>query len=157
MSASESSAITAYWVANGFPNTALSFGLYTLKVFDYAVSEDSEKEIENFYYANEINFLEFLCNRTTKQLMTGANEYLFTMTVNYYRTKSENTDGDSYKQVAGLLDYAFRIVNTDIGPTWGGLVDYWRIQEDPVEIVEINLAGEKVWKGTIQFFGTQTI
>lgn len=157
-SVSESSNIVAYWIANGFnPLAAYSFGGYTYKVFDYAISDFSEEEIKDFYYNNEVNFYEFLCGRSVKQLMTGANEYTFTFTVNYYRTKSENTDGDSWSQVNGLLDNAFNIVSAAIGGTWGGLVDFWRVQEDPAEIIEIDLAGEKVWKGSIQFFGTQTI
>lgn len=157
MSASDSSAIVDYWIANGFPQQLVSFALYTSKVFDYAVSDDSEKEIEDFYVAGVVNFYEFLCTRSTRDLMTGAKEYTFTLTLNYYRTKSENTDGASWQNVRDLLDNAPYFALQLFGSSWGGYVDYWRPQEETPEIIETEIAGEKVWKGTIQFLGTQTI
>lgn len=157
MTASSSDQIVTYWIANGFPDAVLSFKLFTEKVFDYAVTEGSEFEIEDFYFENQINFYEFLCQRSSQRLMTGAEQYTFIFTINYYRTKSENTDGASWQSIRDMLDAAFPFAKALVGETWGGYVDFWRPQEEPAEIIEIDLAGEKVWKGTIQFFGTQTI
>lgn len=148
--------IADYWSAQLFPDQVVSFAQFTTKRFTYAVTDDSEFEVANFYQDNAINFFEIYGDLVVKRLMSEAEEYTYTMTVNYYRTKQENTDGVSWQSVRTFLDFAFYVVRTRLGESWGGYVDYWRPQEEPTEILEVDLAGEKVWKGIIKFIGIKT-
>lgn len=130
----------------------------TDKIFKYEITQDSEKETE-VYFEEEINFFEVLTGRGQKYLETSTTigrtiQYNYEVQVNYYR--EADTIGENYLAVRGVFETLIGVVIEELDDTWGSTVDYWRPQEDPIEITQVLIDNKKTWKGVQSYFATLT-
>lgn len=152
---STSSDLSSVWVTSVFNHTAIK--AYSPKYYAFAVTEDSEYEVDKLTYQQEINFWQILIARAHIKEVTNMVTYQFSVEVGYYRAKTNDTSGVAWTAVRDALETLYDTVDDELGATWGNTVDYWRPQEEPGEITEIALAGDKVWQGIYRFTGIQQI
>ena len=126
-------------------------------VLFHEFSDASEVELSELYDGQQINAFQCLVRRSTAQMMTGAQQVIFTIDVSYFLQRG--TDGDSWINAVDSLDTILNTLKSQLGSTWKGLIDYWVRNEDAPAIDEVDIAGEKAWKAslTIQAFGTELI
>ena len=129
----------------------------TEKVYFYAVTEDSEFELEKLFKDGELNFFQCLIARESLKEVTQRVRHKFTAEISYYRTKSEDPTGLNWTAVRDAFETLYDTVQSSLGESWNETVDYWEPQEGPPEIVEVQLGSEKVWRGSYRFFAYKEI
>lgn len=127
----------------------------TARVYKYAITDSSEAEIEKLLYLTKINFIQALTHRAQRFEMLGAIVYSYTVDVQYVRGK--DTTGQAWTDVRDFFDTLWDVVREELSSNWTATVDYWKPQEEPAEITESEIAGEKVWVGKFQFNATKQI
>lgn len=148
---------TAAEVATAFGAvfTNSSIKALTNKYYSYDVTQNSERELTDFYYQTEVNFFTYLVTRSQVFAMTKKAEYKFNVEVNYYRYK--DPAGANYQAVRSAFDTLFSAVRSDLGQTWTSTVDFWRTQDGPPDISTVNIGNDECYRGKYIFTGSQLI
>lgn len=127
----------------------------TDKVYGFDITTVSEKETGRLNFNSEVNYFQYLIKRSAE--IQGTQQLLYTFTVDVSYTRFHDVDGDNWIAVRDAFETLIDLVRSDLGVSWTQTVDFWRPQEGPVEISQIDFEGEPAWRGTYRFTGYQTI
>lgn len=144
-----SSAIDSAWLSNVWQNATI-LG-YTDKILQRPIGTDSERELQDIRFEQYINCIEALTTRQVARGTTNVTYYEFKVEVTYYRKK--DPQGLNWSEVRDFFEDLYSTVNSSLGSTWGGTVDFWRAQTEPAQITEFTLDKEAVWKGNFSYTG----
>lgn len=121
----------------------------------FDVMEDSEKGTEGLYSAAEVNFMQCLVSRAQTLEVTQRAEYVFTVDLQYFRSKDEA--GANWKAVRDIFETLDALVRSELGSTWSSTVDYWIPSADKPIINEIFFNDEPIWLGSYRYQGLQSV
>lgn len=152
---STTATIVTLWedVFNNASMTAISQNAYP-----YEVKDGSEFEISTMSEDQTIDYFEYLVTRevTAREVGGGSNAiFRFTVEVRYTKQVDDDTAGDSYAGVRDAFDTLLSVVESELGTTWDGNVDYYTHQDGPADIQAVRVADTNCYRGTYKFFGTQ--
>ena len=150
---STTAAIATLW-ADVFANTTIQ-GI-TRNAYPYIVEEISESEITNMSEAQAIDYFEYLVTREVVSREVGAGSTVnMRHTVEVRYTLQTDTAGETYEAVRDAFDSLLSVVESELGATWDGNVDFYTHQEGPPEIQAVTVANTPCYRGSYKFFGTQ--
>lgn len=128
----------------------------TDKIYGFDITTISEAETQRLSYQGEINYFQYLIRRSSQYTGTASQaEYRFTVDVTY--TLVHDVGGENWKAVRDAFETLIGLVRSSLGATWTQTVDFWREQEGPPEIVQIDFDGDPAWRGSYRFTGFQQI
>jgi len=123
--------IRTKWKTKVFENSAILN--ITNKALDYELSPESEKEITDGSFTQELNFFEYVVSRSevSQPEIGGFSRpvYKFLCEVRY--TKQIDTDGTNFNSVVDAMSLLIDVVRAQLGSSWDSVIDY---QEDPISI-----------------------
>ena len=151
---STSAQVQAAWLAAIWQNATML--AITDKMYGFDITTVSEKETARLSYQGKINYFQYLVKRATK--VTGTNsQALYTFTVDVTYTRAHDVKGDSWTAVRDAFETLTGLVRSSLGATWTQTVDFWREQEGPPDIVQLDFDDDPVWRGSYRFTGYQQI
>lgn len=134
----------------------------TEKIYDYDVTQDSQTEIERFFFRDPedittdlINFFTYLTRRNVETIgLCSQVRYNHIVEVHYYL--EAKPDGSSYNQLIDAMVSIEDLVESQLDKTWSDTVDFYEL--DAVEKPEvIELANRpSVWHG-VQIYNASEI
>lgn len=127
----------------------------TDKIYSFDVTTVSEKETGRLNFGSEVNYFQYTIRRAEAVVGTQTLDYQFTVDVQY--TRFHDVDGDNWTAVRDVFETLIALVRSDLGTSWSATVDYYRPQDGPLEISQIDFEGEPAWRGTYRFIGYQQI
>lgn len=145
--------VEAAWVENIWQNATIT--AITPKIYGFNITDDSERETSRLIYQTELNYIQYAVQRSNARAMTSQLEYQFLVDVVY--TRKFDVAGENWTAVRDFFDTLYALVHSSLGNSWDGTVDYWREQEGPAEITQIDFEGEPAWQGKYRFIGFQTV
>lgn len=126
--------------------------------YPYEVRDGSESEISTMSEDQTIDYFEYLVTRevTEREIGGGSNAvFRFIVEVRYTKQVDDDTTGDAYEGVRNAFDTLLSVVESELGVTWDGNIDYYTHQDGPADIQAIRVADTNCYRGTYKFFGTQ--
>lgn len=144
-----SSEIETAWEDKVWTNSTITS--YSRLIYAYAITEDSEVEVEKLIEKGAINFWQYTVRPEYEFRQTQLVLTRFNVDVSYFLEK--DTKGEHWAQVRNAFEDLFTLVTSDLGINWQATVDYWQPQSGPFEISEVNVADQKVWRGDYSFKG----
>lgn len=121
----------------------------TPRYFLFEVTQNSEAETDRLFFGKELNYIQCIVTRSNEFQALGELQYTYTVDITY--TRRFDVDGDNYLAVVDFFDTLFSLVRTELGDSWDSTVDYWRPQEGPAEITQIEFENEPAWRGAYRF------
>lgn len=126
------------------------------QVLSYEVFAESEYETQEIYHEEEINFFECIVTRgISYPLIGGASspEYKFLVEIRY--TREKDALGENASAVRDAIDTLVDVVFSELGHTFGGLVDYATAQEEPATITLEQVSGQDCFRSVTRFQGSK--
>lgn len=141
--------VQAQW-ATVFAHASLA--AISAKAHGYAITDASEAELKNLYSGKQVNFFQYLCTRQEKQEMCGQEEHYFNVAVEY--TREKDPAGANWQAVRTAFETLRSTMNTVIGATWTGTVDFWRLEEPLADQLEsVTIDDTDCWRGRVLYRG----
>jgi hypothetical protein len=133
----------------------------TSKIITRPYSTLSEKEFQSLYLDKRINFIEALTTRSqryneTANVLGRVTQYEFRILINYYKDYESDTSGAAYGAIRNFFETLFDLVVSELGNTWDSTVDFWKPQEDQLEITDLEIDKKRTWKGSFSYTATVT-
>lgn len=127
----------------------------TTKIYNYDVTTESTKEYSKFRESQEINFFTYLVSRAQRIRIMNQYEQIFTVDIRYYR--KADVAGANYNTVIDAFETIDTRVVAGLTSSWGSTIDFYRIQDGPPAISQIQMEGVPVWLGIYKYFGYKNI
>lgn len=127
----------------------------TSKIYNYDVTKQSSKEVSKFYLNQEVNFITYLVSRAQRLRIMQQIEQQFIVDIRYYLVA--DTEGVNYNALLDAFETIDSLVISQLGTTWGGSVDYYELQSEPVAITEIQIENVSVWAGQYKYLGFKNL
>lgn len=127
----------------------------TTKSYNYDILDDSETDIAKYKYNQEINFFIYLVSQGFEYKAFGEVLETYSVEIKYY--KEDNKSGTNQNAIRDNLATLITRLRTVLGVTWSGTVDYYTIQDAPISLENINLAGDESWLGRVVLIGYKSI
>lgn len=144
--------VRAAWAANVWPNVTMN--AYTDKFLPYGETLNSEAEIEDVMSGQEINYVNYLVSVQKEFGVAGEITSTYFVTVTY--TRAQDTTGEAWGEVRDFFEDLFLIVQTTLGDSWHGTVDFWLPPENEIDINRMTLDSTPCWTATAQYKGKLT-
>ena len=154
-----STTIESAWTSAIWQHTTIL--AITDKIIKRPYTTLSEKEYQNLYLDKRINFIEALTTRSqryneTANILGRATQYEFRILINYYKDYESDTSGAAYGAIRDFFETLFSLVVSELGNTWDSTVDFWKPQEQQVEITDLEIDKKRTWKGSFTYIATVT-
>lgn len=153
MSAPTLADIREAWADNVWSAAALT--AITDKFHGYDVDVQSQSEFSNLHYGQEINFFSYLVRSRLERRINGAQLWRYRVDVSYCR-EVEPT-GANHIATLDAVETLINAVISELGDTWGGLVDYWSPRQDYPEVNKIFIADKSVWQVRYYWEAVKTV
>lgn len=126
------------------------------KVLFFEVAPESESEIDDIYYQNQVNFFECVVSRgESYPLIGGADKARYQYLVEVRYTKERDPDGSNSNDAQDAINTLCSIVASELGSDWGGLVDVAEPQEGVTEQTTATVAGVTCFRAIYRFQATK--
>ena len=152
--------VRAAWKAKVFDHATVQ--ALTSKIYDFdlqSLAEVSSAHLALTKFETEINFIQYQVQkrRAWKQSSqsggTKVQSEQFVVTVRYILDAKMDTSGTNYNALETNLDTICGLVNSSLGITWNGTVEYYEFQLEEATIIPELLNDVPVWVGEYQFLG----
>jgi hypothetical protein len=143
---STSAEIEAAWNTKVFQHASIA--AITTKVLFREYTEDSETEIGQLYFGQEINFFECLVSQVEEFGMLREIQSRAVVEVRYYRQK--DTDGTNWTATRDAMELVIAKVRSELTTSWNNTIDFYT---PPTEIAidEGSIDGFDLWRATAKF------
>lgn len=144
-----SASIRAAWLSAVFNNSSIT--AITDKIYAYDITLESVKEFSKLRYNQQTNFFLYLVSRAQRVRIMGQMEQIFTVEIRY--SKFADVPGVGWAAVADVFETIDSLVSSGLGGSWSNTVDYYRIQDGPPSISQVEMEGLPIWTGSYKYFG----
>lgn len=127
----------------------------TDRIYDYDLTFLSTKETARLRYEQEINFFQCLVSRGQELRISSQIRQLFTVSIIYAR--ESNVDGSNYHAVIDNMETVDGLIQSQLGTTWSGTVDYYQLQNGPPTIQERLIDSKPVWVSEYKYLGFKNL
>ena len=127
-------------IAQSLTILALTDRIYNRDLTTKALSEDAALR-----YEQSVNFFNYIVRRWVEAQIGGT--YVYRFMVDVFYTHEDRADIDAYNKVLDGLETIEGLVRSELGSRWGGLVDDYQLQQQPIEITETSINNVVCWRG----------
>lgn len=127
----------------------------TTNAFNYPFTQESEKEVARLYYAQQINFFEYIVSRSPGFGLTSALTYEYTVELRYVR--QQDVAGTAHPAVVDAFDSLWTVIRSVLGNKWSNTVDRWQTPGIPPRVTQQTIGGQLCWVGTLTLTGFKTV
>lgn len=126
---------------------------YLFNVFNFEITEDSESEISVLLDTQGfLNYVEAVTILSYgERLIGGGSKAQHGVSVEIRYTKEKDVIGNTYRNIITFFEELNKLVESELGQDWSGLVDYFERQAEAPSITEATIAGRKCFRGIFRF------
>ena len=156
---STSAEVSAAWASQIAAHTSVT--AFSSKIYNFdAIDDRSETALSRFKDSQQISFIQYLTVRSCRFRETadragGAADYTFEVQVSAFR--EADLSGSNWAAVRDFFDTLLPLVNSQLGNTWSGTVDYWTPDSGAPALNQILIDNTPTWRGTFSYFGHQRV
>lgn len=122
-------------------------------VLQYEHTELAETEVAPLMHNREVAFWECLITETLRYIELGntSPQHVYDVVVRF--TKEKDVNGTNHTDVRDALSAALSLVDSALGISWGGSVDYYTPPTEAYTIGSVIVADVDCWRGEMKFQG----